>query len=123
MINITSGSLEDFFNSALERAAEVDADINVTPKHTIWMEMDDLGKILKPSRTSLIKYLRSKDAVYYSVILEDLKKSPFSLNRDLELLAKYELTDISKEINSGHGVKKVIKPLYSDEEIEFRAEV
>ena len=123
MINITSGSLDDFFNSALQTATEIDENQTMTPKHSIWMEIDDLGKILKPSRTALIKYLRSKDSVYYSVILEDLKKSPSSLNKDLELLAKYELINISKEVNSGHGVKKVIKPLYVDEELEFRAAV
>ncbi len=123
MINITSGSLDDFFDSALETAVDIDKDRTVTPKHTIWMEIDDLSMILKPSRTALIKYLREKEFVYYSVVLEDLKKSPSSLNKDLELLAKYELINISKEINSGHGVKKVIKPLYKDETLEFRAAV
>jgi len=123
MINITSGSLDEFFDSALETAVEIDKDRTVTPKHTIWMEIDDLSMILKPSRTALIKYLREKEFVYYSVVLEDLKKSPSSLNKDLELLAKYELINISKEINSGHGVKKVIKPLYKDETLEFRAAV
>ncbi len=123
MINMTSGTLDDFFNSALETATEIDENRKVTTKHTVWMEIDDLGMILKPSRTALIKYLRSKDSVYYSVILNDLKKSPSSLNKDLELLVKYELINISKEVNSGHGVKKVIRPLYADEELEFRAAV
>lgn len=123
MIKIKSGSIDDFFDSALETAKEIDDHQNVTHKHTIWMELDDLGKILKPSRTTLIKYLREKESVYYSVILQDLKKSPSSLNKDLDLLAKYELIDISKEINSGHGVKKVIRPLYIGESLEFRAAV
>ncbi len=54
---------------------------------------------------------------------EELKKSPSSLNRDLELLSKYQLIDISKEINSGHGIKKVIRPLYLNQELEFRARI
>jgi len=33
------------------------------------------------------------------------------------------LIDVSKEPNAGHGIKKVIRPLYSDETIEFRATV
>ncbi len=123
MINMTSGTLDDFFGSALETATEIDKNLRVTSKHTIWMELDDLGKILKPSRTALIKYLRAKKSVYYSVVLDDLKKSPSSLNKDLELLAKYELINIFKEVNSGHGVKKVIRPLYADEELEFKAAI
>ena len=36
---------------------------------------------------------------------------------------KYQLIDILKEPNSGHGIKKVIKPLYANESIEFKAVV
>ena len=123
MIKIKSGTLDDFFDAALQTAKEIDVKGSVTPSHTIWMEIDDLSKILKPSRTVLIKYLREKDSVYYSDILNDLNKSPSSLNKDLELLAKYELINITKEVNSGHGVKKVIRPLYINEALEFRAAV
>lgn len=123
MISIKSGSLDDFFNAALQTAKEIDEKKSVTPRHTIWMEIDDLSKILKPSRTTLIKYLRDKKEVYYSVILDDLKKSPSSLNKDLEILLKYELVDVLKEVNSGHGIKKVVRPLYGNEEIEFKAAV
>ena len=55
-------------------------------------------------------------------MLKDLNKSPSSLNRDLKLLSKYQLIDISKEINSGHGIKKIIRPLYHGG-LEFRARV
>jgi len=54
-----------------------------------------------------------KTKVYYSVILDELKKSPSSLNKDLELLSKYQLIDVLKEPNTGHGIRKIIKPLYS----------
>lgn len=121
MINIKNGSMEDFFDSAIETAKEIDNDKKVTPKHTIWMETTDLLNILKPQRTELIQYLRHKTKVYYSDILEGLKKSPSSLNRDLDLLLKYQLIDIQKEPNTGHGIRKIIKPLYNDEQIEFRA--
>ena len=123
MINIKSGNLDDFFASAIETAQEIDANDHVTKKHAIWMAIDDLAMMLKPSRTTLIKYLRTKESVNYAVILKDLNKSPSSLNKDLDLLMKYELIKVTKEINSGHGVIKVIKPLYKDEELEFRAAV
>jgi predicted transcriptional regulator len=121
MVNIKNGTIDDFFNSALNTAKEIDSNKKVTPKHTIWLETDDLLKILKPQRRELLNYLKNKTKVDYSVLLKELKKSPSSLNTDLELLSKYQLITVTKEVNSGHGLKKVIKPLYPNEQIEFRA--
>ncbi len=121
MITIKNGNLEDFFDSAMETAKQIDSSKKITPKHTIWMETSDLLNILKPQRTELIQYLRAKRKVYYSDILETLSKSPSSLNKDLDLLVKYQLIDIQKEPNAGHGIRKIIKPLYRNEKIEFRA--
>jgi predicted transcriptional regulator len=121
MITIQNGTMDDFFESALQSAKEFDENKKVTPKHTIWMETEDLLNILKPQRTKLLQYLKNKTKVYYSVILDELKKSPSSLNKDLELLLKYQLIDILKEPNAGHGIRKVIKPLYTNEQLEFKA--
>ena len=123
MVNIQNGTIDDFFDSAMQTAKQIDNSEKVTPKHTIWMEIDDLLNILKPQRTILLRYLRNKTKVYYSVILEELRKSPSSLNKDLELLSKYQLIDIQKESNAGHGIRKIIKPLFANEKIEFRATV
>ncbi len=121
MVEIRNGTIDDFFSSAEATAKEIDSGLKVTPKNTIWMETEDLLNILKPTRTKVIQYLKTKTKVYYSVMLDELKKSPSSLNKDLELLSKYQLIDISKEINAGHGIKKVIRPLYSNQQLEFRA--
>ncbi len=123
MVTIQNGTIEDFFLCATQTAKQIDKGEKVTPKQTIWMETDDLLKILKPQRTQLIQYLKSKTEVYYSTLLEELKKSPTSLNKDLELLSKYRLVDIQKEPNAGHGIRKIIKPLFINEQIEFRAVV
>jgi len=123
MITIQNGTIDDFFDSAMETAKQIDNNEKLTPKHTIWMETEDLLSILKPQRTKLIQYLRNKTKVYYSSLLHELKKSPASLNKDLDLLLKYQLIDILKEPNNGHGIKKVIKPLYTNESIEFKAVV
>ena len=123
MITIQNGTIDDFFDSAIQTAKQIDNNEKVTPKHTIWMETEDLLRILKPQRTKLIQYLRNKTKVYYSSLLHELKKSPASLNKDLDLLLKYQLIDILKEPNNGHGIKKVIKPLYTNESIEFKAVV
>jgi hypothetical protein len=121
MISIQNGTIDDFFESALQTAKQIDTNQKVTPKHTIWMETNDLLNILKPQRTTLLQYLKNKTKVYYSVILKELKKSPSSLNADLELLFRYQLIDILKEPNAGHGIRKVIKPLYANEQLEFKA--
>ena len=121
MVSIQNGTIEDFFKSAMQTARQIDNNEKVTPKHTIWMETDDLLNILKPQRTKLIKYLKNKTKVYYSVLLKEFQKSPSSLNKDLELLSKYQLINILKEPNAGHGIRKIIKPLYLNEQIEFRA--
>jgi len=123
MVSIQNGTIDDFFNSAMETAKQIDEHKTLTQKHTIWMETEDLLNILKPQRTKLIKYLKNKTKVYYSVILDELEKTPTSLNKDLELLSKYQLINISKEVNSGHGIRKVIQPLYYNEQLEFRAVV
>jgi len=121
MVTIQNGTIDDFFDSAMQSAKQIDENKKVTPKHTIWMETEDLLNILKPQRTKLIQYLKNKTKVYYSVILDELKKSPSSLNKDLELLSKYQLINISKETNAGHGIRKVIQSLYHNEQLEFKA--
>jgi len=123
MVEIKSGSIEDFFSSAMESAKEIDTKTKITPKHTIWVDTEDLLNILKPTRTKVIKYLKDKKEVSYSTMLKELKKSPSSLNRDLELLSRYQLIDILKRVNRGHGIKKVIRPLYPNQELEFRAKI
>lgn len=123
MVTLQNGSLDDFFDSALHTANQIDNTQKVTPKHTIWIETNDLLEILKPQRIKLIQFLKGKPTVPYSTLLEKLNKSPSSLNRDLEILLKLELIDIQKIPNKGHGIKKVIKPLFFDEELEFRAKV
>jgi len=123
MVTIKSGTLDDFFDSALQTAKEIDEQDRVTPKHTIWMEPDDLALMLKAPRVRLMQYLKEKDKVYYSDLLHDTQKSPASLNRDLELLSRYQLIRIDKEPNTGHGIRKVIRPLFPREPIVLQATI
>ena len=74
--NDQNSTIEDFFDSVLQTAEKIDQHKKVTLKQTIWMETEDLLKILAPQRTKLIKYLKNKREVYYSVLLNELKKSP-----------------------------------------------
>ncbi|HIO93277.1 MAG TPA: HTH domain-containing protein [Leucothrix mucor] len=122
-IEIKSGTLSDFFASAKETAREIDQGTNLTKKNTIWVDPHDLMLLLKPERTSLIKYLRKEKKVIFSELMDAMKRSPVSLNNDLKILSRYNLVRITKEKNPGHGVYKVIESSLGNEKIEFRVEI
>ena len=122
-IEIKKGEMSDFFASAKETAMEIDGGKKVTWKNTIWVESKDLMDLLKPERTRLVKYLRGKKRIVFTDLLNEMKRTPVSLNRDLNLLLKYQLIKIYKEPNPGHGIHKVIEPMFRNEKIEIRAEI
>jgi len=122
-IEIKSGSLADFFVSAKDTAKEIDEGKLITKKNIIWMEPADLSNLLKPERTKLIKALRRKKRFVFSDLKTEMKRTATSLNNDLRLLAKYELVRTFNEPNSGHGIHKVVEPLFGNHEIEFRAKI
>ena len=47
MPTIKYGTIEEFFNSALETAKEIDSSEKVTFKHTIWLAKSDLKNLDK----------------------------------------------------------------------------
>ena len=122
-IELKAGSIADFFASAQETAREIDQGEKVTPKNTIWMEPVDLMNILKPERTKLVRYLRMKKRVVFSELMSAMDRTPVSLNNHLKLLSRYQLVNIFKEKNPGHGLHKVIEVTFGNEKIEFRAEI
>ncbi len=122
-IEIKSGTLSDFFSSAKETAKEIDAGKRLTKKNTIWVDPKDLMLLLKPERTNLVQYLRKEKKVIFSELMSAMKRSPVSLNNDLKILSKYDLVRITKKINPGHGVYKVIESSLGNEKIEFRVEI
>ena len=46
MVNIQNGTIEYFFDSAMQTAKQIDNNKKVTSKHTIWMETNDLLNIV-----------------------------------------------------------------------------
>ena len=122
-LEIKSGSLSDFFASAKETAKEIDEGKRVTRKNIIWVEPSDLMNLLKPERTELVRHLRGKERVVFSDLVNEMKRTAVSLNRDLELLSKYQLVRIFKEKNPGHGVHKIVEPTFGDQKLEFKAEI
>ena len=122
-IEIKNGNMSDFFDSAKETAREIDTGRKITRKNTIWVESTDLMKLLKAERTMLIKYLRGKKSIIFTDLLNETNRSPVSLNKDLNLLSKYQLIRIYKKPNPGHGVHKVIEPMFGNQKIQIRADI
>ncbi len=122
-IEIKSGSLSDFFASAKETAKEIDNGKKLTKKNTIWVDSKDLILLLKPERTNLVQYLRKEKKVLFSELMQALNRSAASLNNDLKILSKYNLIYISKKINPGHGVHKIIESSLGNEKLEFRVKI
>jgi predicted transcriptional regulator len=120
-IEIKPGELSDFFVSAKETAKEIDEGGKVTPKTIIWIDPSDLMTILKPERTRLIQYLRKKKKVFFSELMLDMQRTAVSLNNDLKILSQYQLVNVFKEPNPGHGEHKVIEATFGDEKLEFKA--
>ena len=122
-VELKAGLISDFFASAKETAQEIDEGRKVTKKNIIWVEPVDLMAILKPERTRIVQYLRIKKRVFFSKLVSDMRRSPISLNNDLNILEKYQLVRIFKEPNPGHGMHKVIELTSGKERIEFKAEI
>lgn len=121
--NIKAGNLDDFFASARETAREIDAGQKTTPKNIIWVDAEDFRDLLKPERRDLIQYLRQNHRVAFSELKQAVGRSPASLNKDLNILSKYQLVRIFKETNPGHGVRKMVESELDDEPIQMIAEI
>jgi predicted transcriptional regulator len=122
-IEIIKGNISDFFASAKETAKEIDEGKKVTRKKTIWVDSKDLMNLLKPERTKLVKHIRGKKRISFTDLVNEMNRTSVSLNRDLNLLSKYQLIQIHKEPNPGHGVHKIIEPLFRNQKIQFKAEI
>lgn len=122
-IKLKTGDLDDFFISAQETARQIDQDKKITKKNNIWLEPQDLMAILKPERTKIIQFLRKNKKIVFSQLAKEMQRTPMSLNNDLKILSKCQLIRVSKESNPGHGIHKVIEPLFNNKKIEFNAQI
>ena len=122
-VELTAGTISDFFSSVKATAKEIDEGKKVTRKNIVWVDPVDLMAILKPERTRIVQYLRKKQRVFFSELMSDMHRTPVSLNNDLKILSKYQLVKIFKAPNPGHGLHKVIEATFGNEKIQFKAEI
>lgn len=122
-ISLKKGTLNDFLDSARDTACEIDSGKKITRKKTVWVEPEDMAKLLKPERIRMIQYLRTHKHVPFPELVKEMGRTRVSVNRDLELLEKYRLVHTYTEPNPGHGVRKVIQPDFGREKIQLEASV
>jgi predicted transcriptional regulator len=122
-MKLKTGNLDDFFVSAKQTAKEIDQNQKITKKNCVWLEPQDLLAVLKPERTKIIQFLRKNKKIVFSQLAKEMQRTPVSLNNDLKILSKCQLIRVSKESNPGHGIHKVIEPLFNNEKIEFNAQI
>ncbi|SFV88960.1 hypothetical protein MNB_SUP05-SYMBIONT-7-16 [hydrothermal vent metagenome] len=122
-ITLKTGGINDFFTSAKQTAKAIDAGKKIVKKNIVWVDMTDLAKMLKPERAKIITFLRDKKEVSFTELEEKMQRTKVSLNNDLKLLEKYQLVNIYKRPNAGHGVHKVITSMMGTEKIILNAEL
>ncbi len=122
-IELKTGNINDFFNSAKETAKEIDSGKKLSRKNIVWVDTQDLAKILKPERTKIVTFLRNKKEVFFSDLEVEMDRTKASLNNDLKILEKYQLVNVYKKPNPGHGVRKVVSSMIGTEKIIFNAEL
>lgn len=122
-LKIATGTLTDFLESARETAREIDANQPLTHKQTLWVEMEDLIKLLQPQRLDLIVYLKGKSQIALLDLAHALHRPTNSISRDLTVLAKYQLVRMTESPHTHRKVDKIIEPLFSKEGIELRVKM
>ena len=122
-IELKTGGINEFFNSAKETANESDSCKKVSKKNIVWINTTDLVQILKPERTKIVTFLRGKKEVVFSDLEVEMGRTKASLNNDLKILQKYQLVNVFKRPNPGHGIHKVVSSMIGTEKIIFNAEL
>ncbi len=122
-VEMKSGTISDFFASAKATAKEIDEAKKITTKNIIWIEPEDMINLLKPERARLVRYLRGKKRIVFSELVKVMHRNSMRLNRDISLLLKYNIVRIKMEKNPGHGLRKVIEPMFGTQRLEFKVEV
>lgn len=115
---LTTGSVSDFFNRALEHAAKLDRGEKLPDEIRVMFEDPaDLVRALSAERVRVLQVIRAgldeseSRATTLSSLAATLKRDRKSVVRDVTVLEKLGLLTTHRRSNPGHGVVKVVEPL------------
>ena len=110
-VNLRTGSTEDFFRRARDRARKLDGGETLPAEITINFEDPaELIKILSSERVRLLRQVKGA-SLQVSALALGLKRDVRAVSRDVSLLEKAGLLRTRYEANPGHGRLKMVEPV------------
>lgn len=110
-VNVTAGTVEDFFKRSLERARALDRGEKLPAEITMTFEdPSDFMRVLSQQRVRVLRMVRTKPRPVSDLAII-LKRDRKAVSRDVKLLESLGLVRTHTEPNPGHGLMKVVEPL------------
>jgi predicted transcriptional regulator len=107
-IIITTDGKEGFFSRGKEIAKLADRGETIPSLHIVNFEsVEEMLAVLTKARRGLMALLREADASIPEIV-RLLNRDRSAVVKDIKLLEQYGLVTIRKEVNPGHGYRKVI---------------
>lgn len=108
---IAADGKEGFFARGKQIAKLADEGKPIPSKHIInFNSPEEMLAILTKTRRGLMALLRKRDA-YITEIANLINRDRAAVAKDIKLLEYYGLVIVSKEINSGHGHRKLVRAI------------
>lgn len=110
-VNITTGSVDEFFGRMRCRAAALDRGENIPSEITITFEDPlEMLNVLTSERVRLLRKAKT-GALPISDLASGLDRDIRAVSRDVVRLEKVGLLRTRYEVNPGHGRFKIVEPV------------
>jgi len=107
---VGTGTADQFFSRARERARKLDRREPVAPEITITFEdVGDMLRVLSAERVRLLRTVTARPSPV-SRLAYGLKRDLRAVSRDVSLLESFGLLSTRYEKNPGHGRQKIVEP-------------
>ena len=102
---------EAFFERGLKAARLADRKLRIPPRRVIAFEdVESLLHLLTGKRLSLLKQVQESPASI-AVLAARLKRDRSAVTRDIQVLEKFGIVQVTEKVLPGHGRQKWITPL------------
>ena len=111
-VNVSAGSVKDFFKRSHERAVKLDRNEKLpTDLRITFEDPADLLRALSAQRVKVLQVVKRNPKPTVTRLAQMLKRDRKSVTRDVVVLEKLGLIRTTTRTNPGHGVVKVVEPL------------
>jgi predicted transcriptional regulator len=102
-------SFEQMRKRKLARARRLDQRVRIEPEaHITFERVEDLVACLTPLRLRIIETARRK-ALSVSELADVLERNRTAVQRDLKVLTRCGLVEMTRRSNPGHGVVQIVQ--------------